>query len=523
MRQLFGLYKVIFDRRTNVLTIFFGLSVIMIITLRPYDFYFKETYRNLGYHIIFIGWGKSAILDVLENVMLFFPLGFGLTGYLTHSLKFARVASLVTIVLVSFGLSYTIEILQLFQPLRFSSLVDILSNCAGGILGFLSFIFLGFKCKVVGYDTVSKKKTLQLIFFGYAIFAILISIALQHFSGFSNWDKSFHLLLGNERTGDRPWSGRISEIYIADRAISEIEVSQIYSKDKAIEVIEKSLLASYRFNGIGAYHDKTGHLPDLVWNGKTRDIQQGESITLDSNNWLETVDPAIDLVKQITNTCQFTLSVTAATNKTIQTGPARIVSLSEDTDRRNLTLGQQGCDLVFRLRTPLTGENGGKPQLRVPNVFSTISPQNLTITYDGADILLYINGVRSPHAVKLNPGTILACNLFSLNEYNMICFKTFYYALIFIPLGTLMASIMNVTEKRFVIKIIIFSVFVLLTSFVFENILVGVSGRNLEWENMLISIVSMAIPIVFLIRTTKPNHAFAKRFTNIEHNDKKLL
>ena len=43
---------------------------------------------------------------------------------------------------------------------------------------------------------------------------------------------------------------------------------------------------------------------------------------------------------------------------TAQTGPARIVSLSADTGAQNFTLGQEGSDIEFRLRTPVSGRNG---------------------------------------------------------------------------------------------------------------------------------------------------------------------
>lgn len=45
-----------------------------------------------------------------------------------------------------------------------------------------------------------------------------------------------------------------------------------------------------------------------------------------------------------------------------QEGPARIITFSTDTGRRNFTLGQQGEELVLRLRTPRTGPNGTNPE-----------------------------------------------------------------------------------------------------------------------------------------------------------------
>jgi hypothetical protein len=78
-----------------------------------------------------------------------------------------------------------------------------------------------------------------------------------------------------------------------------------------------------------------------------------------------------------------------------QRGPARIFTVSEDTLSRNLTLGQDGSDLVLRLRSQATDANGmidGKPLVRVPRIFEvgrwhqidlTISPKELRVERDG--------------------------------------------------------------------------------------------------------------------------------------------
>jgi len=57
-----------------------------------------------------------------------------------------------------------------------------------------------------------------------------------------------------------------------------------------------------------------------------------------------------------------------------QSGPARIFTLSADQRERNLTIAQDKDDLILRLRTPLTDNNGlikDKPIIRVDNIFET--------------------------------------------------------------------------------------------------------------------------------------------------------
>jgi hypothetical protein len=78
-----------------------------------------------------------------------------------------------------------------------------------------------------------------------------------------------------------------------------------------------------------------------------------------------------------------------------QFGPARIFTISRNPLERNLTIGQEGADLIIRLRTPATCMNGLPPST-IPGVFRTpgwrnvtvaVLPRTLRITLDGEQIL----------------------------------------------------------------------------------------------------------------------------------------
>ena len=85
-------------------------------------------------------------------------------------------------------------------------------------------------------------------FISYIFIAFLISIPWQGMTSLNSWDRNFHLVLGNEGTGDRPWQGYISQVYISDRAISQSEVKQILSNDNYFEQNKGSLIADYQLN-----------------------------------------------------------------------------------------------------------------------------------------------------------------------------------------------------------------------------------------------------------------------------------
>jgi hypothetical protein len=74
-----------------------------------------------------------------------------------------------------------------------------------------------------------------------------------------------------------------------------------------------------------------------------------------------------------------------------QSGPARIITISQDPYHRNLTIAQQGAAFILRLRTPWTNSNG-MPHLQIEDLFTAsewrrievlVGPDNVQIQVDG--------------------------------------------------------------------------------------------------------------------------------------------
>lgn len=89
---------------------------------------------------------------------------------------------------------------------------------------------------------------------------------------FSNWDSSYHLVLGNEFTGNRQWRGKLFLVAIYNRALSAREVFHNYkagiSFSSGITARERrvkdGLTAFYLFNGTGdIVKDHSGLAPSL--------------------------------------------------------------------------------------------------------------------------------------------------------------------------------------------------------------------------------------------------------------------
>ncbi|MBA7550315.1 hypothetical protein ES705_42826 [subsurface metagenome] len=88
---------------------------------------------------------------------------------------------------------------------------------------------------------------------------------------------------------------------------------------------------------------------------------------------------------------QVTIEAIITISEMDQAGPARIISFSKDANRRNFTLGQEGKNIVMRLRTPRTGVNGLNPQVVVCQITPNES-MHIVISYYPGNMYAYLNG-----------------------------------------------------------------------------------------------------------------------------------
>jgi hypothetical protein len=331
---------------------------------------------------------------------------------------------------------------------------------------------------------------------------------LQRSTNLSNWDPTYPLLLGNERTGDRPWSGYITNFYLTDKTVSDEEVARAFADQSSITASEDTLVVSYKFTDGKIYPNKTEYPSELSWQGTTSEfhgIENEMGVLLTANHWLETTAPAASVTERLRKTSQFTLNVIVATSNINQTGPARIISISNDLYHRNFTLGQEGDDLVLRLRTPITGEDGSVPELYVSNVFADTNPRHLIISYDGAVLRLYVDGLPHLYSFELVSVGLFPLALrpqyiwrFHLNAAGIDVYKMLYYGLVFIPLG-LFGVLITITSR---LPVIFQSLWVcgviLVPASILEVILVSQSKRPLRLDNLLLSVTITGTAMLFI-------------------------
>ena len=465
-----------------------SILLILVATLFPFNFTLED---KLSLSAI-IGRFKQTttfLSDQIKNVFLFMPLGFGLMCWLQRA-RIGTIAKLATVVFISFSLSLLVEILQAFLPSREPTFADIFNNTFSGLLGCLCFYFWNFKIinNISVFLDKNKKsfssKQLTAVFAIYIAFAFLIPIPWQSITNLSNWDLNYPLLLGNEKSGDRPWQGFISEAYIVDRAISKEQVAKVFADKNGLNSIGQNIIAHYQLNDVNNYSDRTGKLPDLIWRGQPASNRDKRGVFLSEHHWLETADSAQLINQRIREANQFTIGATVASANVKQDGPARIISLSSSTTARNFTLGQQDSHLVVRLRTPVNGENAAYMMNYVFDVFTDTKPHQILITYANSVLEVYVDKLQNSH-------------YFNFLEIIPKPDKILFYGIMFIPLGILLGIITTLSQNRFVFYPFVYSG-ILLPAAIVEIILARDTNRNIDIANILLGILMITVTVSIL-------------------------
>ncbi len=103
-----------------------------------YPWHFEWSRNTQGaWDTLLAGWpervDRFVLRDVTVNVLLYFPLG--LAAFLTVANRHSRALAAAFALLLGASLSTSIEILQIYVPGRVSSLLDIVTNLAGSLVG----------------------------------------------------------------------------------------------------------------------------------------------------------------------------------------------------------------------------------------------------------------------------------------------------------------------------------------------------------------------------------------------------
>jgi hypothetical protein len=320
-----------------------ALAAIMFCTAVPVEFRGPVMWSN-GFDIG----------DFVNNMLLYAPLGLALW----------RQSLLVGLTGAGI-LSTTIEILQIWHFERFGSAFDVLANVLGTACG----VLFARRLAQSGRGTPDLFPINQRLT-AFAILGVVMLLALWvapvRPSNLSNWNPDFELLLGNERTSDRPWRGTILELALVPAPLSGTEAHDF--REVADPLVRASLLTR------GAYI-----LPEPIT------LDGGEAKRLSP-------DVSRQFFHSATTHNGFALIAKVTTANAHQNGPARLMSFSADQFNRNFDLGQEDARLVFRGRTTITGPNGMHPHVETSPVLVAQRPTLVVATFDGAVSRVYVDG-----------------------------------------------------------------------------------------------------------------------------------
>ncbi|MFL7869819.1 MAG: VanZ family protein [Anaerolineales bacterium] len=486
-----------------------GLLIILYSTLNPFDFHFHRF--GIGDYFAAYNLYPSSAGDFPRNILLFMPFGFSLGAILEQrgwSNNRVRLAVLVS----GFLLTMLVESLQYFLPTRQPSVADLIGNSLGALAGLALFHLLQ-KHKIetnwLAAKIAEPKKAIS-IFALYAFFLLLMTYGLSTSTRFRDWNVNYRMMLGNERTGDRVWVGSARDLAIYNRVLDPLVARDLLRNPEIALVNREGLLAYYPLTGFEKLQDVTGNQPDLF--SPTGDEKESEQTVTQFNNnhWLETRSTVRELTKSIQETSQMSVRLSVAPVNLIQVGPARILSISENPYFRNMTLGQEGSDLIIRLRTPLTGENGTRPEIVFQDFFTGPDFKDFLITYNGLTVTLYDAQSDSERSVMMVPG--VAFFFFFLNPLlgeaqaslwapvtplSARIYDLIYYTLVLVPAGIFVSlRSAKAWPRAYRFILIFFSLLVL--PVLLELVLVSQSGQALRPLYVIFSMAAIML-IAWLI------------------------
>ena len=97
------------------------------------------------------------------------------------------------------------------------------------------------------------------------------------------------------------------------------------------------------------------------------------------------------LLEACSRSDELSIEITLLSKTASQSGPARIVSFSKDAHFRNFTLGQDGTNLVWRLRTAKNDKNGTNPEVRLAKITHG-KPMHVVVSYRPGKLVCFVNG-----------------------------------------------------------------------------------------------------------------------------------
>ncbi len=435
-----------------------GAVGVLLATLFPFDFYnypVNDFVWDLSRHTL-----GNKIYDFLTNVILFIPFGLGVAGRYMRGGFGRRNGSVVMAVVLGLGLSVFVEMTQRYLPQRDASLVDLISNTTGALIGGLvvwrwgEMLMQGLpRWMSDELDRPSAKKVGAGLLI-WLVWPLGLAVVYAGSLALNNWDPTAKVAIGNEADGGRQWHGKVDHLHVISRAVTKDEVARVFAGEAVEGVAGDRLEASYVLRGEHGYADRSEKQPPLAWQPDVTVDESGLPI-LTFGHWLLSTDTPRELTRAIRDAQAFTILTAAASADLFQSNDPRIATLSRSVYSRNVSLAQNEADLVIRIRNGVTGGNGSEPQFLVTDVFTDSAMHQIAVTYDRGDMRAYVDGVERAYQVKMTPAVAIVWGMFPRPAWalRMTAAPTrlhewILYCVVFIPAAILTAVLSTLVGHR---------------------------------------------------------------------------
>ncbi|MBC8105763.1 MAG: VanZ family protein [Anaerolineae bacterium] len=544
----------IVERKLARLLVAGAMFAVLFCGLFPFDLVFRGAGAKIERRFDWTFTQYFTSGDTPENILFFTPLGFALGALLLRgNSRTQQIIAGVLTVLTGASLSVIVEILQCLLGERDPSVTDIANNTIGAAVGFGVYLFVGrqFLSTAAMWIERTERKlgpaTLGTITGLFALAICLVPLIKGAESGsLSNWLPTYSLAVGNELGDKRLWFGNVSNVLIASHAATDAQLDAIFSARKPEDIFGTALIGHYDLRGEPPFVDRAGHLPPLdlprrVATQPTRTARPAPTqpifphpttatrpttlaaVTrpidptalpwdLGPETWLRTGDPVDLITRELTTSNAFTIAITASSARPDQFQTARLMTISAGAHHRNFTIGQDSTNLIVRVRTGVTGENGSAPEFVLADVFADETPRRIVVTFADALLKVFIDGKDWSAQARLTPEAAVIWAMyprdywkFQMDSNDSARLALIYRAISFLPLGVLCAATVNLLQRRRRERVIIVLAILAATIVLMEALITTLSSERFAISNVIVSALAASAGVFIVkIRSESP-------------------
>jgi hypothetical protein len=465
-----------------------ALAGILFLTLYPFAFVsHPKLPPNMSPFLLGNAGKSGGPQDVVLNILLFIPFGFALGAKLKRRKRAWQ--ALAFSWLVGALVSYTIEFLQLYIPLRDSGWEDVVTNSigslVGGVLALLAATALfralsNCGARLNAWATPIRVTAVLLIYFaGWFAF----SVALQRHTQIDNWRTDCFLVVGNDAAGRHRWNGEVSLLEIWDHALPENVAGQLTRAEPAevpLPLVRLDFSRAAPRTGDGELSVPFSVAP-LGSAQAPADLSSSKGIS----SGLSTT-PVRNVVDRLKRAGQFSLHIVFQPAESPESA-GRILSISNPAGQSDIYLGQDDAKLVFWFRTPVSAPHPPALVWTTSNLLEPSSSADVIYSYDGSDLDLYMGG-RKIETRPMGPSLPLASLVRHVKQGELDGYRDIYYALIFVPPGALLGIAVRKFAARPWQTAVVAVLGVFLAPVVLEWIFMRVDARTFSVVNFALSV-----------------------------------